>query len=176
MSRLTGKTARWHPVAVALLGLVLVGFVCARCGIVKINTGHSPNPDPGNKLLTELSRDPVFAVPPPAANDVHLVRYPAAYVNEGLGESSWENPHIMLTFKSSAPPIEIFRFYAQRASVAGWRVTKRNPRGVPTDWEKVYDGGTYAAMGIGQSSVPRSAIRLYRIGAETGLKQSAYSH
>jgi len=116
----------------------LAGFALAAVIVLAGGCGSHPGGDPGNRRLKELSHDAVFAVFPPSATNVHVTRTPAKYVSTPFQGSGWNGPSVEVTFKSSAPVAEVYRFYAEKAAAVGWRATKRNVQGFVFQWDKTY--------------------------------------
>jgi hypothetical protein len=109
------------PVLV-LLGLLFMG-------------GCSDAGDPGGKGLSELSADPVFAVQPPQATNVHKDETQSR--REIDAAAGFSPPTVDLTFTSSASPEEIYGFYQHEAAAAGWRPGESGVFGTD-QWTKRY--------------------------------------
>jgi hypothetical protein len=116
------------------------------------------NPDPGNKHLSELAADSIFAALPPHAAVVgSLVRSPARQTSV-LGGHVWNGPSATLTLTSSQPPGSVFSYYANLATSVGWVPNgNKNVLGYPEDWDKTYPGGVHATLSLIDMDV-RTAI------------------
>jgi hypothetical protein len=102
--------------------------------------------DPGGRRLKELENDQVFAAPAPGATKSQTTRTPAHYRDPGFSGGGWDGPSLVVSFTSSAPSAEVYRFYAQRAEAAGWRATASGSLGMPDRWQKTYEDGAKATL------------------------------
>lgn len=102
--------------------------------------------DPDNRLLSELSYDPVFASVPPSATDIHVERTPAQYHPSGFDPGGWRWPRVSVTFNSSAPRAEIYEFYARQTGATGWHPVKEDFYKRTFLWGKTYPGGANANL------------------------------
>jgi len=126
---------------IALMTVMLAGLVTA--------CASPPNPDPGNRHLTALAADPVFAALPPGAVPTGPpVRTPARK-RSTFGGSVWDGPGVSVSFTSSGPPGAVFTYYANRAASAGWVPNgNKNILGYPDVWNRTYTGGVHASLGL----------------------------
>jgi hypothetical protein len=112
--------------------------------------------DPGGRRLLELGSDRVFAALPGGATAVHRTRTPARYTQPGFTAGGWRGPSVVLTFASSAQPVDVYRFFARRAAAAGWRATSSGALGLTEVWRKTYPDGAAATLLL--SMLPRAYI------------------
>jgi hypothetical protein len=97
--------------------------------------------------LHELGADSVFARLPDDAKRIRVKRTAARYSQPGYTGGGWRGPSIVVTFTSSASPAGVFRFYARRAALAGWRPTAKGALGLVDRWAKTYpDDGASATL------------------------------
>jgi hypothetical protein len=69
---------------------------------------------------------------------------------------------VVLTFRSSAMPTGVYRFYARRAATSGWRPRGRGALGLPGAWTKSYPDGASATLLLSLLTRSQSASgRLY---------------
>lgn len=122
------------------VALLATGSLLSACG------GTPAGGDPGGKRLHELSNDPVFAALPEGATAVDVVRTPASYRKPGFSGGGWDGPSVVVTFTSSQPPADVFRFFDQRAASSGWTATASGALGLTDRWSKEYDGGAAATL------------------------------
>jgi hypothetical protein len=102
--------------------------------------------DPGGRRLQELSDDDVFAELPDGATVVEKKRNPAFYSRRAFQAHGWVGPSVVMVFRSSAPPADVFRFYDRRAAAAGWRATGIGGLGFTNRWSKIYPDGAEARL------------------------------
>jgi hypothetical protein len=102
--------------------------------------------DPGGRRLKELSDDEVFAALPDGAKMVEETRTPARYRQPAFQTGGWDGPSVVIAFKSSAPPADVFRFYARRAAAAGWRPQAGPEAERARVWLKTYPDGAEATL------------------------------
>ena len=121
-----------------------MGSLLAACG------GTPAGGDPGGTRLQELSSDPVFAALPEGATAVDVTRTPARYRKPGFTGGGWAGPSVVVTFKSSAPPADVFRFFDRLAAAGGWRPTATGALGVTDRWGKDYRDGASATLLLAQ--------------------------
>jgi hypothetical protein len=137
--------------------LALGAMLAAGCG------SHAGG-DPGGRRLKELSGDRVFAATPGGATKVRVKRTPARYAEPGFTGGGWHGPGVIVTFKSSAPPADVYRFYARRAAAAGWRPTASGALGVTDRWAKTYPDGASATLVLALLGLSRPASeRVYSL-------------
>ena len=129
-------------VRVALAGLAALAVTAlSGCG------GSTPKGgDPGNRRLKELSSDSVFTRLPNGATHVKTERHDAKYRKPGFSGGGWDGPTLIVTFKSTSPPAEVYRFYAQRAKTAGWKPTAAGGLGLTDRWAKTYSDGAPGSL------------------------------
>jgi len=140
------------------LFVALGSLLAAGCG------GSAAGGDPGGRRLHELSNDPVFAATPAGATGVEVVKTPARHRQPAFQTGGWDGPSVVVTFTSSAPPEDVYRFYAQRAEASGWKGTASGSLGVTDRWAKTYADGARATLLL--FSLTRSegaAERQYRL-------------
>jgi len=127
--------------AIALMTVMLAGLVTA--------CASPPNPDPGNRHLSALAADAIFATLPPGAVPTGPpVRTPARK-RSTFGGSVWDGPGVSVTFTSTQPPEAVFTYYADLANSAGWVPDgNKNILGYPEVWNKTYPGGVHASLGL----------------------------
>jgi hypothetical protein len=102
--------------------------------------------DPGGRRLKELASDAVFAAKPQGVTTFHVTQTPAKYAKPGFTAGGWHGPSVVVSFTSSAPPADVYRFYGQRAEAAGWKPTASGSLGVPDRWAKTYSDGASATL------------------------------
>ncbi len=120
--------------------------------------------DPGGRRLRELGSDGVFAALPDGATMIGVTRSRAHYRKPGFTGGGWDGPSVVVTFTSSAPPADVYRFYARRAAAAGWRPTAKGALGFTDRWAKTYRDGASATLNLALLSRSQSASeRLYRL-------------
>jgi hypothetical protein len=148
------RPPRLRALAAAALALVLLAAGC----------GTPAGGDPGGRRLRELGRDPVFAARPPAATGVGVTRTPARYRRPGFQTGGWDGAGVKKTFTSTAPPAEVFRFYARRAAAAGWHAGSTGSLGLTDSWTKTYPDGAPATLVLLLLTPPGAgAARLYSL-------------
>jgi hypothetical protein len=119
---------------------------------------------PGGPRLQELGSDRVLAAFPAGAPRIRVTRTPARFQKPGFTGGGWRGPSVVVTFQSSAPSVEIYRFYAERAAAAGWRPTAKGALGLTDRWTKTYPDGAPATLGLALLSRPQSASEhVYRL-------------
>ncbi len=125
--------------------------------------------DPGGRRLHELAADRVFAATPPGARSVVVSRVPAVRRHPAFQSSGWDGPAVLVSFADSAPPAEVYGFYARRAAAAGWRPTAaRNGLGFADVWTKTYPDGAAATLILGlRSHLQPASQRRYRLAGST---------
>jgi hypothetical protein len=123
-----------------LAGIVLavVSLFAAGCSVTPAGG------DPGGRRLKELSDDDVFAALPDGAKMFEETRTPASYQRPVFSGGGWRGPSVVIVFKSSAPPAEVYGFYARHAVAAGWRATGAGGLGFTNRWSKTYPDGAEA--------------------------------
>jgi len=131
----------------AIIALTVTLLLMSGCG-----KSAPPGGDPGNKRLNELSHDPIFAVLPPGATNVHVTRTPANYTQPPFQTGGWNGPSVEVTFRSSAPIANVYHFYARRAAATGWHALKRNVNGVIVSWNKTYPDRAQAWLSLWSDS------------------------
>jgi hypothetical protein len=120
--------------------------------------------DPGGRRLHELSGDPVFAALPDGATMIHTKRTPAHYRQPGFSGGGWDGPGLELTFRTSTPPADVYRFYAEQAGAAGWRATAAGALGLTDRWAKTYPDGAPATLVLTLlTRAPAVSERLYTL-------------
>ncbi len=134
--------------------LLALGSLLVACG------GSHAAGDPGNRRLHELGGDSVFAATPAGATGVRVTRTPARYRKPGFSGGGWDGPSVVFAFESSAPPGEVYRFYAQRAAAAGWRPTATGALGLTDRWAKTYSDGADATLTLTLLDRSQSRYRL----------------
>jgi hypothetical protein len=102
--------------------------------------------DPGGRRLKELASDHVFAAGPDGATAIRTTRTPAHYREPGFTGGGWDGPSVVVAFRSSAPPADVYRFYARQAAAAGWRPTAKGALGLTDRWAKTYPDGAPATL------------------------------
>jgi hypothetical protein len=157
-SRQNEAPVRRRLYCLAVVTLAGITLFASGCG----TTTH-PGGDPGNKRLNELSHDPIFSALPPGATNVHISRSPAEYVDVPFQGSHWNGPSVEVTFRSSAPVSDVYRFYAQRAKVTGWRPWLRGGLGLDR-WKKTYPDEATAYFSIKLLSPESILKRRYSLG------------
>jgi hypothetical protein len=129
---------------VAAATLAVGSFVAVACGT-------PAGGDPGGRRLHELGTDHVFARLPDGAKQIRVTRTPARYSQPGFTAGGWRGPSIVIAFTSSASPVGVFRFYARRAAVTGWRPTAKGALRLTDRWAKTYRGdGASATLLLAQ--------------------------
>ena len=132
------------------MALAIGSFLAVACGT-------PAGGDPGGRRLQELGNDRVFAGLPDDATKIRTTKTPAHYSQPGFTGGGWRGPGIVVMFTSSAPAAVVFRFYARRAAVAGWRPTAKGALGFTDRWKKTYpDNGAPATL-----LLTRTAKRVY---------------
>ena len=120
--------------------------------------------DPGGRRLQELSGDRVFPALPPGATTIRVTRSPAHYRQPGFAGGGWDGPGVVLRLRSSAPPADVYGFYARRAAAAGWRPTASGALGVTDRWAKTYPDGAAATLLLALLTLSHSASeRVYEL-------------
>jgi hypothetical protein len=128
----------YRPLFAVAVTLVTGSFLAVACGT-------PAGGDPGGRRLQELRSDYVFVGLPDGAKKIRVTRTPARYSEPGFTGGGWRGPSIVVTFTSSASPAGVFRFYARRATVAGWRPTAKGALGLTDRWVKTYPGDRASA-------------------------------
>jgi len=124
----------------AIVLAVAAGSLLSACG------GTPAGGDPGGKRLHELSGDPVFAAMPDGATSVNATKSPAHYRKPGFTGGGWTGPSVVVTFTSSASPVDVFRFFDSRAAENGWQPTASGALGLIDRWSKSYADGASATL------------------------------
>jgi hypothetical protein len=122
------------------LPLLAVGAVLA-CGC-----GTPSGGDPGDKRLRELGDDPVFEALPAGASSPVLTRTRARYTQPAFSGGGWDGPGVVSTFGWSGPPRTVFRFFARRATAAGWHAASEGAFYVTDSWTKTYPDSAAATL------------------------------
>lgn len=104
--------------------------------------------DPGGRRLQELSDDGVFADLPDGATVVEKKRTPAVYTRPAFQTHGWNGAGVVIVVRSSAPPADVFGYYARRAAAAGWRAVKAGALGFTNTWSKTYPDGAEASLSL----------------------------
>lgn len=95
---------------------------------------------------------------------IRETRTAARYRQPGFTGGGWDGPSVVVAFRSSAPPADVYRFYAQRTAAAGWRPTSTGALGLTDGWAKTYPDGASATLGLGLLTRAQSAPeRLYEL-------------
>jgi hypothetical protein len=117
---------------------------------VTVACGTPAGGDPGGRRFHELDADGVFAGLPGGAKRIRVKRTPAHYWQPGYTGGGWRGPSVVVAFTSSVSPAGVFRFYARRAAVAGWRPTAKGALGLSDRWTKTYPDGAPATLLLAQ--------------------------
>jgi hypothetical protein len=149
-----------RPSAARQAALLALGSLLASgCG-----GGTPAGGDPGGRRLKELGSDQVFASLPDGAANVRTTRTEAHYRKPGFSGGGWAGPSIVVTFTSSAPPADVYRFYDQRATTDGWKPTAKGALGVTDRWAKTYSDGAAATLMLALLSRSQAAAeRRYQL-------------
>jgi hypothetical protein len=149
--------------------LVALGsLLAAGCG----GGGKAAGGDPGGRRLHELSNDPVFAATPAAATGVDVTKTPARHRQPAFQTGGWDGPTVVVTFKSSEPPEDVYRFYAERAEAAGWKATASGSLGLTDRWAKTYpDGAPATLLLFSLTRAASAAARQYRLAGGVAAAQ-----
>ena len=140
------------------------GAVLALSVLVSGGCGTPAGGDPGARRLHELGNDRVFAAFPDGATTIRVTRSPARHRQPGFTGGGWDGPSVVVTFTSSAPPADVYRFYARRAAAAGWRPTAKGALGLTDRWAKTYPSGAAATLSLALLSRSQAASeRVYRL-------------
>lgn len=123
-----GMSATWARVTwIAVLTLAVTGC----------SGGQPPgNPDPGNVLLHAMSASPILSHRAPGSTSVIKNLLPAQYRSTAFQGSGWDGPAVTLQFRSAAPVLTVYRFYADAAKADGWRTQSSGHLHVPDRWTK----------------------------------------
>jgi hypothetical protein len=141
----------------------LVGALLAVVSLLSACGGSTPaGGDPGDKRLKELTSDRVFAALPDGATEIDTKEQPAQYRKPGFSGGGWDGPSVVVTFKTSSPPAEVYRFYAQNAESAGWKPTAAGALGLTDRWAKTYSDGAPATLTLALLT-SESSQRVYRL-------------
>lgn len=129
---------RWRLLPGVLLAIA--SLLAAGCSV------RPAGGDPGGRRMKELSDDEVFAALPDGAKMVEETRTPAHYQRAVFTGGGWRGLTVVIVFKSSAPPADVFSFYARRAAAAGWlpRAGRESERA--RVWLKTYPDGAAANL------------------------------
>jgi hypothetical protein len=130
-------------VAILTVTVALLGSGCkAQIG------GPGASGDPGGHRLRELSDDRVFATLPTGATlSGPIIRTPANH-KPLLDGGGWSGPTIVVTFTSTTAPTDIFAFYDQQATAAGWKPNGKGALGVTDGWGKTFPDGANASLSL----------------------------
>jgi hypothetical protein len=120
--------------------LALGVLLLAGCG------GPPAGGDPGGSRLKELAGEPVFAALPTGATLVSTTRTKAAYQKPGFTGGGWRGPSVVVTFTSSAPPVDVYQSVGAHAAATGWKPTSTGSLGVTDAWSKTYPDGAKATL------------------------------
>lgn len=115
-------------------------------GLLTCGCGTHAGGDPGEKRLSELGNDRVFAALPNGASSPALTRRRAHYRQPAFEAGGWDGPSVVTTFGWSGPPRSVFRFFARRAAAAGWRATSSGALRITDAWSKRYPDGAAATL------------------------------
>jgi hypothetical protein len=141
---------------------ILAGGVALALACLLAACGTPAGGDPGGRRLKELGGDAVFAAVPAGATRVRVTRTPARYRKPALQGVGFTGPSVTVTFRSVAPPADVYRFYARRARAAGWRATASGALGFTDRWRKTYPDGAAATLLLTLlEPSPASASRRY---------------
>jgi len=101
--------------------------------------------DPGGKRLAGLSADPIVAVEMPGSSGHKKTETPASFYKEG---DSRPGPKVVVWFKTSAGPEDVYRYYGGQAAHAGWIADPRGlgVLGMVDTWTKRYPDGAGAGL------------------------------
>ena len=91
------------------------------------------------------------------------MKYPANRVDDGFGNYHWNDPGVELSFASTRPPVEVYRYIDKKARAAGWKPYAKGEFYITDDWVKVYPDGVNANLGLGLRSSPNAAKRTYSL-------------
>ncbi|MGD0167419.1 MAG: hypothetical protein ABSC51_09030 [Gaiellaceae bacterium] len=146
----------WVPLLVSLTVLALVGkyiFHVIIGGLFAIallillfgcNSRVGHNPDPHGKLMLAMSHDPIFAILPPGATNIHIEKSPPKYQDSGPFEGSgWSGPSFSLLFRDRRPESQIKSFFVRRAIATGW-----GPGRWAHEWKKSFGRGAVAYLSL----------------------------
>ena len=101
---------------------------------------------------------------PDGATTIGVTRSPAQYRKPGFSGGGWAGPSVVVTFESSAPPADVFRFFDRRAAAGGWRPTATGGLGFTDRWAKTYADGASATLFLALPGGPQAAPeRVYRL-------------
>ena len=134
--------------------LALGTLLASGCG-----SGTPAGGDPGGRRLKELGSDHVFAARPDGTATFRMKRAPAFYKKPGFTGGGWHGPSVVVTFTSSAPPADVYAFYAQQAEAAGWRPTSTGALGLTDSWVKTYPEGAAATLGLALLDLSQAAVK-----------------
>jgi hypothetical protein len=165
---------------------IALGFVLGACAVTVLvfaivhRVLFPPTPtkggDPGNHRLHQLANDPIFHALPPGATSSQLILSPSKYSGTAFQSQGWIWPGVQLTFTSGAPTRSVFVYYAEKAKADGWRPTNILPGlGVARSWEKTYQNGASATVGLLMlgSDRPAGGATSYQLGGGISLPRSA---
>jgi hypothetical protein len=102
--------------------------------------------DPGGRRLNALASDQVLGSLPDGATMVGTRKTKAHYRKPGFSGGGWDGPSVVVTFTSSAPPADVYKFYAQRAETDGWHATAEGSLGVTDRWAKTFPDDAPATL------------------------------
>jgi len=140
------------------LAVALLVVLAAGCG------SGPKGGDPGNRRLRELAADPVFAARSPGAVDAAVARTPARYRTPAFQTAGWDGPSVVVTFRSGAPPRDVYRYYAERAAAAGWLPGSAGALGLTDLWRKTFGGGAHATLLLSLLDLRKATgLRRYRL-------------
>jgi hypothetical protein len=137
--------------------LLVSGSLLAACG-----SSTPAGGDPGGRRLKALGDDRVFAALPDGATRVSTIRSGARYRKPGFSGGGWDGPSVVVTFETTAPPAEVYRFYARQAQAAGWEPTAAGALGATDRWAKTYPDGARATLTLALVSGD-APQRVYRV-------------
>jgi hypothetical protein len=126
--------------------------------------------DPGGRRLKELAADAVFAAKPQGATTFHVAQTPAKYAKPGFTGGGWHGPSVVVSFTSTTPTADVYRFYAQQAQAASWQPTASGSLGMTDRWAKTYADGATATLILSLlTRAPSASERRYELAGGISL-------